>query len=93
MDRELDDETRAQIKDLILSHPQVRGLHDLRTRQAGLSRFVQCHIELDGNISLNTAHQISDAVEENVMAKFPDMEVLIHQDPSGHEQLTELEKS
>jgi len=93
MDRELDDETRAQIKDLILSHPQVRGLHDLRTRQAGLSRFVQCHIELDGNISLNTAHQISDAVEENVMAKFPDMEVLIHQDPSGHEQPTELEKS
>lgn len=93
MDRELDDAMRDEIKSLILSHPQVRGLHDLRTRQAGLSRFVQCHIELDGDITLNVAHKISDAVEESVMSKFPDMEVLIHQDPLGHEELTDLEKS
>ncbi len=93
MDRELDDATREEIKRLILAHPQVRGLHDLRTRQAGLSRFVQCHIELDGKMTLDVAHQVSDAVEESVMAKFPDMEVLIHQDPMGHEELTDLEKS
>jgi ferrous-iron efflux pump FieF len=93
MDRELDDGVREDIKAAILAHPQVRGLHDLRTRQAGLSRFVQCHIELDGDITLNQAHLISDAVEDSVMAKFPDMEVLIHQDPLGHEELTDLEKS
>ena len=93
MDRELDDDMRDQIKGLILAHPDVRGLHDLRTRQAGLSRFVQCHIELDGDITLNQAHEISDAVEANVMAEFPDVEVLIHQDPLGHEDLTDLEKS
>lgn len=93
MDRELDDDMRDQIKGLILAHPDVRGLHDLRTRQAGLSRFVQCHIELDGDITLNQAHEISDAVEANVMAEFPDVEVLVHQDPLGHEDLTDLEKS
>ena len=48
MDRELDDDIREEIKQIILSHPQVLGLHDLRTRRAGLSSFVQCHIELDG---------------------------------------------
>lgn len=93
MDRELDDATRDEIKRLILSHPQVRGLHDLRTRRAGLSSFIQCHIELDGAMTLNTAHQISDAVEASVMAKFPGAEVLIHQDPEGHEELTPLQQS
>ena len=93
MDRELDDAAREEIKQIILSHPQVLGLHDLRTRRAGLSSFIQCHIELDGAMTLNNAHQISDAVEASVMAKFPGAEVLIHQDPEGHEELTPLQQS
>jgi len=93
MDRELDHEAREDIRQIILSHPQVRGLHDLRTRRAGLSSFIQCHIELDGAMTLNMAHQISDAVEASVMARYPGAEVLIHQDPEGHEELTPLEQS
>lgn len=93
MDRELDETQRAEIKHIILSHPLVRGLHDLRTRRAGTNIFIQCHIELDGDISLNQAHRISDAVEAQVMAAFPTAEVMIHQDPEGHEELTPLERS
>mgnify|MGYP002844571928 FL=1 len=44
-------------------------------------------------MTLNNAHQISDAVEASVMAKFPNVEVLIHQDPEGHEEFTPLEQS
>ena len=90
MDRELDETQRAEIKHIILSHPLVRGLHDLRTRRAGTNIFIQCHIELDGEISLNQAHRISDSVEAQVMAAFPTAEVMIHQDPEGHEELTRL---
>ncbi len=93
MDRELDETQRAEIKHIILSHPLVRGLHDLRTRRAGTNIFIQCHIELDGDISLNQAHRISDSVEAQVMAAFPTAEVMIHQDPEGHEELTPLERS
>ncbi|MEL0072188.1 MAG: cation diffusion facilitator family transporter, partial [Rhodobiaceae bacterium] len=93
MDRELDETQRAGIKHIILSHPLVRGLHDLRTRRAGTNIFIQCHIELDGDISLNQAHRISDAGEAQVMAAFPTAEVMIHQDPEGHEELTPLERS
>lgn len=93
MDRELDETERAEIKHIILSHPLVRGLHDLRTRRAGTNIFIQCHIELDGDISLNQAHRISDSVEAQVMAAFPTAEVMIHQDPEGHEELTPLERS
>ena len=93
MDRELDDDVREELKQLILAHPKVLGLHDLRTRRAGLNSFAQCHIELDGKMTLNEAHKISDAVEASVMQRFPDIDVLIHQDPEGHEELTDLEKS
>jgi ferrous-iron efflux pump FieF len=93
MDRELDDEEREEIKKILLSHPQVRGIHDLRTRRAGLNCFIQCHIELDGRMSLSAAHTISDAAEAMVIAKFPGAEVLLHQDPEGEENLSELETS
>ncbi len=93
MDSELEDETRDKIKQIILSHPDVLGLHDLRTRRAGLSSFIQCHIELDGSMTLNQAHKISDQVEASVMRAFPGAEVLVHQDPQGHEELTDLQQS
>ena len=92
MDKELDDETRNAMRDIVLAHPQVNSLHDLRTRRAGLYCFVQCHIELDGSISLAQAHDISDAVEDAIMRAFPNAEVLIHQDPMGAEHITPLEK-
>lgn len=93
MDRELEDEEREEIKKILLSHPQIKGIHDLRTRRAGLSSFIQCHIELDGQMSLSTAHSISDAAEAMVIARFPGAEVLLHQDPEGEENPSSLEAS
>ncbi len=44
MDRELPDEERRRILDIARSHPEVRGVHELRTRSAGLTKFIQLHI-------------------------------------------------
>ncbi|MEG9861273.1 MAG: cation diffusion facilitator family transporter [Parvularculales bacterium] len=92
MDRELPDDDRAQIKSLVLGHGDVKGLHDLRTRSAGQRQFIQFHIELVPDLSILEAHQISDEVEERVMAAYPKAEVLIHQDPLGVEHISGLEK-
>ncbi|RLQ20632.1 cation diffusion facilitator family transporter [Seongchinamella sediminis] len=81
MDRELPDAERLEIERIVLSHPEVRGLHDLRTRRAGTDTFVQLHIELDDHLSLREAHRIVVQVEVAVMAAFPGAEVLIHPDP------------
>lgn len=86
MDRELPDEERDAIKDIALSHPEVTGMHDLRTRASGPTRFVQLHLEMDGAISLTRAHEIADEVEERIMARYPNAEVIIHQDPEGLEE-------
>lgn len=83
MDHELPDEARARIRQLALAHPQVRAVHDLRTRAAGPNAFVQVHLEMDGDLPLKEAHRISDAVEADILAAFPHAEVMIHQDPVG----------
>jgi ferrous-iron efflux pump FieF len=93
MDHEVNDETRARIRDIIVSHPDVHDVHDLRTRRSGIQLFIQAHIELDGNITLSHAHHISDEVELTLGAAFPDADILLHQDPAGHEELTPLEMS
>ncbi|WP_371375817.1 cation diffusion facilitator family transporter [Thalassotalea aquiviva] len=81
MDRELSEQDRKVIEDIIAKHPQVHGFHQLRTRQAGPTRFIQFHLELDDDLSLFEAHQISDQVEQMLLATFSDTEVFIHQDP------------
>lgn len=86
MDHELPDAERAKIREIVLGHSQVRSLHDLRTREAGLSTFIQVHIEMDPAMSLAQAHTVSDAVERDLLAAYPGAEVIIHQDPAGLEQ-------
>jgi ferrous-iron efflux pump FieF len=83
MDREFPDDDRQRILDIAAAHPQVKGAHDLRTRRSGLQPFIQLHLELDGDITLNDAHIISDQVEADIIAAFPGAEVIIHQDPEG----------
>jgi ferrous-iron efflux pump FieF len=93
MDRELPDDARDDIRAVVMRHPEVRNLHDLRTRAAGVHTFIQFHIELDPAISLMRAHEVSDQVEAEVCAAFPHAEVIIHQDPAGVEQPPALERS
>jgi len=93
MDRELPDEDRAKIKTIVLTNPEVKSLHDLRTRAAGIHTFIQLHIELDPGINLMRAHEVSDQVEKAVCAAFPNSQVMIHQDPVGLERPAPLARS
>lgn len=86
MDRELPDEERRKIRGIVESHPDVRGLHDLRTRTSGQQVFVQLHLELDGDMTLKDVHKVSDAVMWEIESAFPNAEVIIHEDPEGVEE-------
>jgi len=86
MDHELSDDEREKIREIAQSHPEVTAAHDLRTRTAGPTAFIQIHIEMDGAISLLRAHEISDEVEARLRAAYPHAEVIIHQDPAGIEE-------
>jgi len=83
MDRELPEEERQRIRSIATEHPQVRALHELRTRASGPSIFIQFHLEMAGEMSLYEAHRIADQVENQILAAYPGAEVIIHEDPSG----------
>jgi ferrous-iron efflux pump FieF len=87
MDRELPDSDRARIISIVHRHDEVLALHELKTRKAGNDIFIQVHIELDGAMPLARAHTVSDQVEKDLCAAFPQAEVIIHQDPAGLESV------
>jgi ferrous-iron efflux pump FieF len=86
MDRELPDGERAQIRKIAESHPEISAVHDLRTRVAGPTAFIQLHIEMDPHMELLRAHQVSDEVELQLRRAFPHAEIIIHEDPAGIEE-------
>ncbi|WP_342235152.1 cation diffusion facilitator family transporter [Inquilinus sp. OTU3971] len=83
MDRELPREDRDRIAAIVRADPEVVGLHDMRTRSAGGTRFIELHVEMEGGLTLWQAHTICDRVEAALSAAFPDAEVILHQEPAG----------
>ncbi|MGF6228092.1 ferrous-iron efflux pump FieF [Inquilinus ginsengisoli] len=83
MDRELPQEERVRIAAIVQADPEVAGLHDLRTRSAGGTRFIELHVEMEGSLTLWQAHTVCDRLEAALSAAFPDAEVILHQEPAG----------
>jgi ferrous-iron efflux pump FieF len=86
MDRELPDAERARIRAIAEAHPEVSAVHDLRTRAAGPTAFIQLHLEMPGTLSLLRAHEIADEVEAALRDAYPHAEIIIHEDPTGIEE-------
>ena len=86
LDQELPSSDRDQIKAIALTHPEVLGFHDLRTRDAGRNYVIQFHLELDPQMSLLHSHEIIEQVMEKVLDAFTDAEIIVHSDPFGVEE-------
>ncbi|HXP06170.1 MAG TPA: cation diffusion facilitator family transporter [Stellaceae bacterium] len=86
MDHEMPDKDRARIRAIAEAAPEVTAVHDLRTRAAGPTAFIQLHLEMDGAMDLLHAHAIADAVEAQLRGAYPNAEIIIHQDPAGLEE-------
>jgi len=86
MDEELSDDIRTDIIRIVRNSPFTKGIHDLRTRDLGGSYMFEFHLELDGNLSLYDAHDLTDMVEDEILESYPDAQIIIHQDPAGIEE-------
>ena len=83
MDREWPEDERQQFLAAAAAFPELEGLHDLRTRKSGTLRFVQFHVWVPAQWTVQEAHDRLDAVEEALQVRFPGTEILIHVDPEG----------
>ena len=83
MDREWPEDERDAFLAAANDYPELAGLHDLRTRSSGTHRFVQFHVWVPADWTVKEAHDRLDRVEEQLQARFPGTEILIHVDPEG----------
>jgi cation diffusion facilitator family transporter len=56
--------------------------HDLRTRVAGNYRFIDLHIEIPEDVSVGSAHQYCDKIENELTDNYKNLTVTIHVEPS-----------
>ena len=82
MDESVDDQTLQRIHDIISDRGTgAIQAHDLRTRHAGAVTFIDFHLVVDGDISVNEAHGICDRIEQSLKTILPDAQITIHVEP------------
>lgn len=82
-DKELDSSIRTQIENIVKKNKDIKGMHDFRSRSLGDIYYFELHLELDGNLSLYQAHDLTDIIEKEILNLYPNSQVMIHQDPYG----------
>lgn len=80
MDRGADPDLVEGIAALARDFPGVKGFHDLKTRTAGATVFVNIHLELDGDQTLREAHAIGAALRRKILDTYPQTDVIVHKD-------------
>jgi cation diffusion facilitator family transporter len=66
LEASLDSETYRSIEEVLISTEGVLGYHELKTRKIGNAMAADVHIEVDRDLSVTDAHQISTQVEERL---------------------------
>jgi cation diffusion facilitator family transporter len=84
MDRAVDSVDSKRIHDIIKAHADgAIEAHDIRTRLAGRASFVEFHLVVDGQMTVEQSHAICDRLEAALMAEVDGVRVIIHVEP-GH---------
>jgi cation diffusion facilitator family transporter len=85
MDRQADPDLLAQVRQLALGVPGVRGVEKLFVRKSGLEHFVDIHVEVAPETSVQDGHEIGHAVKDRLIAEIVTVrDVLVHIEPFRH---------
>jgi ferrous-iron efflux pump FieF len=72
------------IVELVLgTDPQIQGVHRLRSRRLGPTLFVDFHLKLPAEMTLEVAHRIGERVSAAIRRQYPRTDVIIHLDPDS----------
>lgn len=70
-----------KIKAAVESDDAVHDCHAVRIRHSGPHYFVDLHVLLDGSMTLEKAHLLTESIEERVRTILPDADVTVHPEP------------
>ncbi len=72
---------REIVQTVLESDPSVQGIHRLRGRRYGPTLFLDFHLKLSAELSLQAAHDVGEVVRRKLRHVIPDTDVIIHLDP------------
>ncbi len=82
LDASLPDEELSRLRTLIFGQaPSIIGFHDLRTRKAGSTRFVEFHLLVNQDMTVSDSHAITQVIGYEIRQVYPDTHVTIHIEP------------
>ena len=75
-------EEEAKIRDVLLRHKfRFIDFHDLKTRRNGSLVFCELHLSVDGALSVNETHDLTDHLENELKLELPNANLTIHVEP------------
>ncbi|GAB6011736.1 cation diffusion facilitator family transporter [Viscerimonas tarda] len=84
MDGVADTSVYKKIFDAIDLIPEACNPHRVRSRQIGSMHMIALDIEVDGEMTLNQAHDIADKVEESIKKSVENVyDIVVHVEPKG----------
>ncbi len=84
MDTALPDDERARLDGVLDRHrTDTIDFHDIRTRESGHERFLQLHMLVPGEWSVQRGHDLVEQVEDELVASLDHLHVTIHLEPIG----------
>ncbi|MGC2779089.1 MAG: cation diffusion facilitator family transporter [Bradyrhizobium sp.] len=84
MDEAVSDATLARIRQIISGHADgALEAHDVRTRHAGKMTFIEFHLVVPGEMSVNRAHEICDRIEAALREDDEHSWITIHVEPEN----------
>lgn len=82
MDQQADEATVNHTRAIARSVEQVGNIEKLRVRKSGLEFFVEIHVQVDGELSVNEGHRIGHEVKDRLLAQMPRIrDVHVHIEP------------
>ncbi|MFC1807731.1 cation diffusion facilitator family transporter [Candidatus Omnitrophota bacterium] len=71
-----------EIKDIVMTIEGIKGAHKIRTRGRVDDIHIDLHILVDPNMSIGSAHEFNDKIEEAIRAKIAGVtDIAIHMEP------------
>ncbi|MFJ8087425.1 cation diffusion facilitator family transporter [Lysinibacillus sp. Ag94] len=84
MDARLSMEEEEQIIQIIESFKdEYIEYHDFRTRRSGAEEYIDFHLVVASNESIETVHNLCDRIEEKINTHFHQANILIHLEPEN----------
>ncbi len=82
IDRSCDEETEAEMRNIILNETGVLGIKSMKTRLFGSKMYLDLEIFADGELTLIESHAIAHRVHDAIEAAFPQCKhCMVHVDP------------